>query len=124
VCTQTYSANPTHHPFRLSNCDCRMLFPGPRFNAQATLKCLIEEHATNFVAMPLMVHAMIDQVEVPGQKPGSLRRTDVAGAAVTLEVVRLCVEKLRVKFVGCGFVMSEGTPLGSPSGDTGRDRSR
>ncbi|CAI7653487.1 unnamed protein product [Penicillium glandicola] len=90
-----------------------IVFPGPGFVPEAVIQAIQQEECSHTAFVPTMVLALSCLALAPEQKLKSLRRTLLAGAPPTEEVIRICLEHLGASGVENLYGMTEGVLVSS-----------
>ncbi|KAJ6143009.1 acetyl-CoA synthetase-like protein [Penicillium samsonianum] len=90
-----------------------IVFPGPGFVPETVIQAIQQEQCSHTAFVPTMVLALSGVPLAPEQKLISLRRTLLAGAPPTEEVIRICLEHLGASGVENQYGMTEGVLVSS-----------
>ncbi|MDH4565460.1 AMP-binding protein [Pseudomonas sp. BN414] len=88
-----------------------MLYPGPSFEPDATLRMVAEERATVLYGVPTMFIALLDHPARAQVDLSSLRTGIMAGATCPIDVMRRVIGELHMTQVQIAYGMTETSPV-------------
>jgi fatty-acyl-CoA synthase len=116
---------PLYHCFGmvLGNLACvvhgaAMVYPGPGFDAVATLSALTKERCTHVYGVPTMFIAILREFEATGAVVPSLRGGIMAGAPCPAELMRQVIDMLGMRDVCIAYGMTETSPVSFQTSST------
>ena len=89
----------------------RMVYPGEVFNAEETLKAVVQEKCTSMYGVPTMFLAALDHPDFAKYDVSSLRTGIMAGAPCPMELMKRVVTEYHCPEVTIGYGMTETSPI-------------
>ncbi|QDO90332.1 AMP-binding protein [Ornithinimicrobium ciconiae] len=115
---------PFYHCFGMvmANIGCTthgatMVIPGPGFEAETTLRTVVEERCTGLYGVPTMFIAMQNHPSFAEHDLSSLRTGIMAGSPCPVEVMKKCVEQMHMSEVSIAYGMTETSPVSTQTRD-------
>ncbi|KAI4156334.1 MAG: hypothetical protein L6R39_001119, partial [Caloplaca ligustica] len=86
-----------------------VVYPSKSFDPRATLSAIEHTYASHMLAVPSMIQAIIAHPSLGAAKLGSLQVIDLSGTIILPEVIKACMDTLRVPHVSVQYGMTEGS---------------
>ncbi len=88
-----------------------MVIPAAGFDPAATLEAIEKERCTGLYGVPTMFIAMLGHPDLTRRDVSSLRTGIMAGATCPVEVMKRCIDELRLPELSIAYGMTETSPV-------------
>ena len=88
-----------------------MVIPAAGFDPAATLEAIEKERCTGLYGVPTMFIAILGHPDLAGRDVSSLRTGIMAGATCPVEVMKRCIDELKMSELSIAYGMTETSPV-------------
>jgi fatty-acyl-CoA synthase len=101
-------------PFSAPAVGAKLVMPGPKMDGQSIYELLETEAVTFTAAVPTVLNALLLYLQATGERPSSLKRVLIGGAAAPEAMIRTFRDDFGVEAIQ-GWGMTETSPVGTVS---------